>query len=145
MLQLFVRYQDKPYTWWSILRFMPSVFIEPVTGCHNWSRSITYFYVSTQLVSFLDSTQLVAVLQLGIIIFSLEAWLNWVRFLIPCCFQLFIHLFNSLCLPFGSWWKTLPTIFHRIWLVRPIPQVKYTRILYPYIPRSFNYSDLYDT
>ena len=34
----------------------------------------------------------------------------------------------------------LPTTFQRIWLVRPIPQVKYTRTIYPYITSGFNYS-----
>ena len=47
--------------------------------------------------------------------------------------------------PLGRCWKTLQTILSRILLVRPIPDVKYTRTLYPYIPGSFKYSGLYST
>ena len=43
--------------------------------------------------------------------------------------------------PLGRCWNTLPTIFSIIWLVRPIPCAKYTRTLYPYIPRGFTYSN----
>ena len=45
--------------------------------------------------------------------------------------------------PLGRWWKTLPTIFRRIWLVRPRPHTKYYRAIYPNIPSSFNYSSPY--
>ena len=40
-------------------------------------------------------------------------------------------------------WKTHPTISLRIWLVRPIPNAKYTIILYPYIPEVLNYSSTF--
>ena len=74
---------------------------------------------------------------LDIIIFSLKSWLNWVWFLIPCCFRLFWLWCSSLRLPHGRWLKTLPFTFQMIWLVRPIPHAKYTRALYPYINVGF--------
>ena len=50
-------------------RVYPSVQIELVTECNNFSRSIPSFYVSTQLVSFIDSTKLCQVLLLNPISF----------------------------------------------------------------------------
>ena len=41
-----------------------------VAECHDLSRSIPNFYVSTQLVSLIDSTQLDQVLQLNSISFA---------------------------------------------------------------------------
>ena len=32
--------------------------------------------------------------------------------------------------PLGRWWKTLPTIFSRIWLVRPRYHAKYSMTIY---------------
>ena len=44
--------------------------------------------------------------------------------------------------PCGSCWKALPTTFQIICLVRPRPHRKYMRMVYPYIPGSFSYSNL---
>ena len=41
--------------------------------------------------------------------------------------------------PLGIWWKTLPTIFRIIWLVRPRPHIKYSMKIHPNITGSFNY------
>ena len=41
--------------------------------------------------------------------------------------------------PLGRWWRTLPTIFSILWLVRPRPHAKYLRTIYPYIDSGFNY------
>ena len=114
----------------------------------NWVSQLITFnhmidYVSTQLVSLLDSTQIVPVLWLDLISFSLTPWLNWVLFLIPYYFQLFILWCYSLNLPRGRWWTTVPIIFRIMLLVKTIPHTKYTRMLYPYIPGGFNYSDPY--
>ena len=48
-------------------------------------------------------------------------------FLITYPFKLFWLWCSSPRLPRGRWWKTLPIIFHIMWLGRPIPHVKYTR------------------
>ena len=42
--------------------------------------------------------------------------------------------------PFGRWWKTLPTIFLWIWLIRPRTHAEYFRTIYPNITGGFNYS-----
>ena len=73
----------------------------------------------------------------------METWLHWVWFLIPYYFKLFRLKCSSLQLLCLILRKKLPTIFRRMWLVRPRPHAKYTRTLYPYIPGIFNWSNLY--
>ena len=69
--------------------------------CHNLSCSIPRFYASSQLVSLIESTQLVRVLWLDQIIFVCR--LKWIYsnspFLIPD------HYLYSDVLPFTSTWK----------------------------------------
>ena len=45
--------------------------------------------------------------------------------------------------PLERWWKTLPTIWLRILLVRPRLHAKYSKTIYLNIPGSCNYSGLF--
>ena len=47
----------------------PYVVIELVTECHDWSYSVTCFYILTSPISLIEVAQLGPVLKLGLLIF----------------------------------------------------------------------------
>ena len=76
---------------------------------------------------------------LFLILYSLFLF-DYSLFLNPYYFKLLWPQCYSLHLLCGRWWKTPSTTFHRSWVVRPSPHVKYTSMVYPYIPGCYNYS-----
>ena len=61
--------KDNPYTRWIILCVMPSVLIEPVTECHDWSHSII-----TIIIIIISSLLLKVRVRVYYIIFASEMW-----------------------------------------------------------------------
>ena len=99
-------------------------------GWYSWFIMFdsTLNYSSTQLFPSLYPTWLVPLLWLDLISFSLLTLLNSVWF--------YFFILTRISCPSPSIWEIVKDARS----VRPRPHAKYTRITYPYIPGSFNYS-----
>ena len=127
------------------------------SGFHTIYSNVICFYwtcdLMLRLVMFnqilLCTDSIIFLYWIGLIRSSLTTWSNYFSFvylsefsLIP--YSLFLLIIQNPIFfpspPLKIWRKTLPTIFPRIWFIRPRPHSKYLRTIYHNIPGIFNYS-----
>ena len=137
--------KENPYILWSILKFLAL--------CSGWTCDwVSRVFMLNHKLLCLDS--IILLYSLDLIRSSLTTWYNLFLSedlielsLIPYSWFLWIIYTPVFFLshPLGRWWNSLSIIFSIILLVKPRPHGKYSRILYPNMHRSFNYSDPYGT